>query len=174
MSYTIENTTQQDLDKACQLFDDAIAYQARKGFPQYKTNDRARVSKMIDKKQHFKIIIDNEIACVFGIILAEEILWGAREIGNAVYLQKIITNQEFKGRNLLSHVIEFAADYARDLDRPYVRLDTWDNNPRLEAYYVKHGFTVLDHVVHPAHPGVSENCWGGKAILMQYEVPVQS
>ena len=47
MNLQIAPTRLEDLNQACHLFDDAIAYQQRKGYPVYRTNDRTGVEQSI-------------------------------------------------------------------------------------------------------------------------------
>jgi len=170
LNWKITNTDMDDLDEACEMFDDAIAYQKGKNVPQYVTNDRARVAKMIKERMHYKMVIDGEIACVFGTSLEEKIVWRHRERGDAIYLNKIITKQKFKGLQLLKYVVKWAVEYAIQLDRSYVRLDTWNDNASLKSYYEKFGFAIVEPFLMPTDERLSPNCWGGRAVLMEIDV----
>ena len=66
-SYKIVNSDIKDLDFACYLFDEAIAYQKRKGYPEYRSNDRTGQETDIKNKQHFKLVVNDEIAAIFRI-----------------------------------------------------------------------------------------------------------
>ncbi len=161
-------TQAEDLDQACLIFDEAIAYQKRKGYPVYVSNDRQGVAESIKNGLHYKLLINNEIACVFNLAYADPVIWGEREIGDAVYLHRVITNQKFKGRRLFGNIMEWTLLHAKAKGLYRLRLDTWADNPDLENYYISFGFRVVGHATVPDTEEVSINCRGNQVVLMEY------
>ncbi|MDC8005673.1 hypothetical protein POV27_16565 [Aureisphaera galaxeae] len=170
MSIEITNTQLEDLDAACQIFDDAIAYQKRKGYPQYRSNDRKGVKQAIAEQLHYKLLVDGNLACVFNIVYNDKPIWRDKDADDAIFLHRVITAQEYKGKRLFGHIMKWAVDLAKSKKRPYLRMDTWDDNPNLVNYYKTFGFKVVEHFVAPYDPMVSPNCWGNKVVLLEYKI----
>ncbi|MEO1255607.1 MAG: GNAT family N-acetyltransferase, partial [Bacteroidota bacterium] len=53
------------------------------------------------------------------------------------------TNSKFRGRNLLSNLIEWVRTFADSQQKKFVRLDTVGNNHGLIKLYQNAGFTFL-------------------------------
>ncbi|MBX2829342.1 MAG: GNAT family N-acetyltransferase [Flavobacteriaceae bacterium] len=170
MSIEIVHSQWEDLDAACQIFDDAIAYQKQKGYPEYRSNDREGVKQAIADGMHYKMLIDGKLACVFNVVYNDRPIWRDKDQDDAIFLHRVITAQEFKGRRLFGQILEWAIDLAQSKNRPFVRMDTWDDNPNLVNYYKTFGFEVVEHFVAPYDPMVSPNCWGNKVVLLEYRI----
>jgi len=169
--YTITKTLKRDLDRACELFAGAITYQKARGYPQYLHTDRAGVKKAIEEGLHFKVMVGDEIAAVFNILFNDRIIWRHHEIGNAVYLHRIITNQKYKGNLLFEKIRDWAEEtLCKKHRRKVIRLDTWANNPNLIKYYERFGFEIIEYFTMPTTPELSSNHWGSDAVLMEYKV----
>ncbi|MEU6965077.1 GNAT family N-acetyltransferase [Streptomyces chrestomyceticus] len=69
---------------------------------------------------------------------------------SAVYVAKLITARQATGLKLGGRILDWVGSIARNQDRPWVRLDCWRDNTRLQDYYLREGF---DHVrtEAPAH-----------------------
>ena len=63
--YSIVNTEIKDLDFIYSLFDEAISYQKRKEYPVWAGYDKEVLKKDIKNKLQYKIVINNNIACIF-------------------------------------------------------------------------------------------------------------
>ena len=66
-AFKIINTTKQDLRFIYSLFEEAIAYQQRKNYPVWNGFDKDVLIKDVANKQQYKIVIDNQITCVFTV-----------------------------------------------------------------------------------------------------------
>ncbi|MCB9252337.1 MAG: GNAT family N-acetyltransferase [Flavobacteriales bacterium] len=170
MNPEILNTTPGDLDTVCQIFDAAIMYQKKNGYPQYLTNDRILIEELIKQKRHFKIMVDKRIACTFNYDLKDKAIWQERDKKNAVYLHRIITHPDFKGLKMMQYVLDWAMQFAIKHKLKHIRCDTWDNNDSLINYYKGFGFKIIDHITSPDSDEISINCRGNKVILLQITV----
>lgn len=166
-SYQILHSKPEDLDTLCRLFDEAIAYQKRKGYPEYRSNERETVAALIGEKLHFKLVIEGEIACVFNLSYDDSIVWRERHTGNSIYLHRVITNQQFKGQQLFGKVLDWTLQRAREEGMQYVRLDTWADNPSLVNYYQHFGLKFVEYFTMPVRDDLSVNCWGNRVILLE-------
>ena len=170
MNYTILASELADLDKACALYEDAIAFQKRKGYPQYRWDDRAAQKEYIETGRHFKVMIADEIAGIFNVQTTDEKVWRERDQGDAIYLHGVLVHSSFKGLGLFKKILDWVADYARAKEKAFVRLDTWANNPKLENYYKALGFQLIEHFQIPNTEDTPLNCRGNEVVLMEYPV----
>lgn len=83
---------------------------------------------------------DDIVAGYFSIALSDELIWGEKERGDAIYIHRICVNPDRKGNNLTMHILSWAYGYAMAAGRKFIRMDTWGDNQRLVSYYVTCGF----------------------------------
>lgn len=60
---------------------------------------------------------------------------------SALYVAKLITARRFAGQSLGGRILDWVGDRARERGLPWVRLDVWRSNTKLQNYYVAEGFT---------------------------------
>jgi ribosomal protein S18 acetylase RimI-like enzyme len=70
-------------------------------------------------------------------------IWEERNNDSAVYIHRIATNPEFRGQNLVGHILEWAKKFALENKKRFIRMDTVGENPGLINYYTKFGFDFL-------------------------------
>ncbi|MDO1514104.1 GNAT family N-acetyltransferase [Maribacter confluentis] len=105
--------------------------------------DRTMVVQEIDQKRQFKLLIDNTIACIWAITFSDPQIWGARNADTAIYIHRIATNPEFRGRNFVGSIVNWAKKYAALKQKRYIRLDTIGENNGLIRHYTTAGFDFL-------------------------------
>jgi ribosomal protein S18 acetylase RimI-like enzyme len=172
--YTIAQTDPSDLPVVFELFEAAIAYQKRHHYPAWKDFYQEIVDADMAARRQYKIILDGQIACIFTPMLSDQEIWRHHDDGNAVYLHRIITNPGFKGRRLFEQVLNWAAGFARQHGRTYIRMDTWARNPNLIAYYEGYGFRFFEHYTTPDSEEVPEQHRNINVVLLQLDVPERS
>jgi len=141
----IENSIIQDIDSIFALYKLATAFQKTK----FKDNiwpefDRNLVETEINEKRQFKLIIDNRVACVWAVTFEDPLIWKEKNEDPAIYIHRIATNPEFRGRNFVRSIVEWARIFAKKNKKQYIRLDTCGNNTALIRHYVNCGFTFLE------------------------------
>ncbi|MEO0041525.1 MAG: hypothetical protein RL329_973 [Bacteroidota bacterium] len=147
-AYSIENTTNTDMNFIYYLFESAIAYQQRKKTPVWKSYDKQVIQQDIDLKKQYKIVIDQQIACIFSICqddLLDRLIWREKDKRDAVYLHRIVVNPNFKGQKHFQKIFNWAIAYAQSKGLSHIRMDTWANNPEIIAYYQSFGFIFLEN-----------------------------
>lgn len=83
---------------------------------------------------------------------ADPRLWTSEEIAEpALYVHKLTVDRAYAGTGLGSALLDWAGEQAVQQGAKWLRLDAWSTNLRLQAYYLKHGFT---HVRTAADPEV--------------------
>ena len=142
----IVRSTTNDLETIFTLYDAAIAYQKAVSHLHWLPFERNRVEVEIDQGRQWKIMVDGQVACIFATAYADPEIWGERSDAPAVYLHRIVTNPAFRGRNFVFHIVQWAKEHGKNLDKKFVRLDTWSDNLRLKDHYLAAGFRFLGNV----------------------------
>ena len=169
----IKNTDIRDLDRVCQLWHDAIAFQKSKGYPEYLWDDRERQKQSILSGHHYKLTQGDNIIGVFNIQTSDKAIWRAMDQNNAIYLHGVLIDTKYKGQKLFQNILDWTVSYAKSHNKLFIRLDTWANNPPLENYYKQFGFEVIEEFQIPDCEGIPLNCRGNRVVLMQYTVQLK-
>lgn len=139
----ITNCTPADLDLIFAFYDDAIAYQKQVFGKHWLGFERAKVAAEIAEQRQWKIVVDNQVACIFLVTFRDSLIWQERDNDESLYLHRIVTHSNFRGRGFVKDIVEWARQYAPTIGKKFIRLDTWGDNQKLIDYYLKHGFTFL-------------------------------
>lgn len=140
----VENCTTNDIDEIFRLYKIASKYQKEKEkvvvWPTFK---RQLVEIEIAENRQWKLLIDNEIACVWATTFSDEQIWEEKNTDAAIYIHRIATNPNFRGKYFVATIVEWSKEYAIKNNKDFVRLDTLGNNVRLIEHYTKAGFRFL-------------------------------
>ena len=144
MKSEILNSTIQDIDEIFRLYNIATEYQKKKFsdnlWPKF---ERSLVEAEINERRQWKLVIDDTIACVWATAFSDPQIWEEKDKDPSVYIHRIATNPEFRGRNFVSEIVKWANTYAQQHNKSYIRLDTCGNNKKLINHYKKSGFDFL-------------------------------
>ena len=140
----IENSNLTDISEIFRLYKLATDFQKLK-FPdnQWPVFDKELINKEIIENRQFKLIINNEIACVWAITFSDAQIWEEKENNSSIYIHRIATNPEFRGQNFVQKIVNWAKEYAIDKNKEYIRMDTCGKNDRLINHYKRCGFDFL-------------------------------
>jgi ribosomal protein S18 acetylase RimI-like enzyme len=140
----IENSTTNDISEIFRLYRIASEYQKLKKtvvvWPEF---EMELVETEIAEGRQWKLIIEQEVACVWVITFSDEQIWEERNADAAIYIHRIATNPNFRGKNFVSIIVEWAKEYAKSIGKDFVRLDTLGNNVKLIEHYTNAGFNFL-------------------------------
>lgn len=140
----IENSVTEDIDQIFKLYKIASDYQrSKKSVVVWPDFDRTMVTKEIQENRQFKILIDDEVACVWAITFSDEQIWEERNVDAAIYIHRIATHPAFRGHNFVGTIVAWAREFAKTHQKRYLRLDTIGNNTRLIKHYTDAGFNFL-------------------------------
>ncbi|HRL72228.1 MAG TPA: GNAT family N-acetyltransferase [Flavobacterium sp.] len=153
---TFEASTINDIDSIFQFYDMAVEYQKTKFNKHWKGFERDLVEKEISENRQWKIIINNEIACVFAITFEDENIWKEKNSDKAVYFHRIATHPKFKGQHFVEKIVAWGRLFAKEKNLDYLRLDTWGDNTELIDYYQKCGFEFLG-ITTPDYTGLPKH-----------------
>lgn len=140
----IEKSNVNDLSIHMELYHQAITFQHALGHVNWiGFNDKA-VLEEIQAGQQYKIIVDGQVACVFLLTTSDPIIWQEKNKDAAIYIHRIATNPEYRGQNFVNKIIDYVKIIARKDHKAFIRMDTTAGNERLNRYYEKCGFTIVD------------------------------
>lgn len=71
---------------------------------------------------------------------------------DALYVHRMVVDDGFRGGELGSALLDWAARRARVVHRSWLRLDAWKSNPGLHQYYLDRGFSLVRIDDDPADP----------------------
>jgi ribosomal protein S18 acetylase RimI-like enzyme len=167
---TIKNSTTQDLKNIFTLYDYARKFQKIKGAVLWPEFNDSLIESEIAHNQQWKIVIDDQIACIWSSTFNDPEIWLERNADPAVYIHRIATNPAFRGRNLVNAIVVWAKGYARENGKKFVRIDTVGENKGLIDYYQKCGFDFLGLVQLEHTDGLPAHYHHAKVSLFQIEL----
>ena len=140
----INNVTITDIDQIYSFYRIASDYQKAKEkvivWPDFNRN---MVETEIAEHRQFKMLMNNEVVCIWAITFNDEQIWEERNRDSAINIHRIATNPDFRGRNFVSKIVDWAKEYAKEKGIQFIRLDTLGNNTRLIKHYKNAGFDFL-------------------------------
>ena len=139
----IENSLPTDIEEIFRLYGIASAYQKTKNVVVWPSFERQLVTTELAENRQWKLIIDNQIACVWAITFSDPEIWEERDLDAAIYIHRIATNPDFRGQNFVGILVDWAKKYAQNNNKNFVRLDTLGNNIKLIDHYTSAGFNFL-------------------------------
>ena len=134
------NAEVSDIDDIFRLYDQAIEFQKKVFDKNWLGFDRILVETEIAEKRLWKLVDEERTACIFSIAYSDPIIWGERSHESAMYIHRIVTNPEFRGRAYVKSITAWAINHANELGLRFVRMDTWGDNQKLINYYQDCGF----------------------------------
>ena len=164
------NSTTDDLKTIFKLYDAAIAHQKAVSHLHWLPFDTEMVKKEINEARQWKIMVDGQIACVFVTAYTDPAIWGEKDRDPSVYIHRIVTNPDFRGRNFVGAIVDWAKQHCRNLDKKFLRLDTWAENLKLKEVYLRNGFQFLGNAA-PADPTSLPSHYSG-IVLGYYEIEI--
>jgi GNAT superfamily N-acetyltransferase len=139
----IKNSTIADISEIFRLYKIATDFQKTRFTVHWPEFDRTLIETEIAENRQWKLIIDDTIACVWATTFTDPQIWEERNNDPAIYMHRIATNPQFRGQNLVAHIVAWAKLYALANNKMFIRMDTVGDNPGLINYYSKCGFDFL-------------------------------
>lgn len=137
---TIDTANKYDIKNIYELYEMATAFQKTVFEKQWEGFEQSLIEKEIDENRLWKIYKDNEIVCVFTINFTDKLFWGEKDNQPSIYIHRIALNDNFRGQNVMSKIIDWAKKYCFENEKQFIRMDTWGGNTKLIDYYKKCGF----------------------------------
>lgn len=166
----IENSSLDDLTIIFECYRIATAYMKAKNQVAWPEFSRVMIVDEIKNKQQWKILIDDQIACIWATTLSDELIWGKENVKPALYIHRIATHPDFRGQKLVKKIVNWADDFCIKHDLKYIRLDTVGKNEGLIHHYTKLGFDFLGIYHLENTDGLPEHYNAADVCLFQREV----
>ncbi len=133
-----------DLSDVMWLLDLRVAWLAERGLDQWSTSGGWR-PKMLRSIQAGEVWIAHDkefpVATVTLSRGGDADFWTAEELtDDAVYLSKLATNPDYKGKRIGATVLAWARNHAARIPVSVLRLDAWRSNSELHQYYLSQGW----------------------------------
>ncbi len=139
----ITNSNTADIPEIFRLYGHATAFQKTKKCVQWPEFSLELVSNEIAENRQWKIMIGQEVACVWAVTYEDPEIWGEKDADKAMYIHRIATNPEFRGQHLVEQIVTWSKAYAHENKLDYIRMDTVGENLGLISHYKKCGFQFL-------------------------------
>jgi ribosomal protein S18 acetylase RimI-like enzyme len=166
----IINATIEDFEALMALYDDAIAHQKAVSNLVWKGFDEAMVLNEILENRQWKIMIGDKIACIFMVAFQDPAIWDEKDKDSAIYLHRISTNPNFRGRGFVKIITDWAKQYATAHKIDYIRLDTWQANQKLHQIYRNAGFRYVGIKEITPSANLPKHYWGVQLGLFEIKV----
>ena len=167
---TIQNSIKEDIGTIFQLYDAATDLQKKLAPKHWKGFDRKLIEKEIDEKRHWKIMDEGQLACTFATTFNDAVIWGEKNDQPALYIHRIATHHDFRGRSYVNRIVEWAEEFARANGKDFIRMDTGSGNQRLNDYYIRCGFEYLGIVQMGDAGDLPEHYQNGSFSLFEMQV----
>ncbi len=162
----ILNSQLTDLSKIFELYGIATEYMKLKNQVAWPVFSEELITTEIEEGHQWKIEIENEIACIWATTLEDKLIWGSKN-EPSIYIHRIAVNPDFRGKNYVGTIVDWAKQYGRNNNLLYIRLDTVGLNKGLIAHYQKHGFEFLGAEELVNTDGLPDHYNKGKVCLFQ-------
>lgn len=139
----IINSESKDIETIFTLYDQAVSFQKTRFDKHWLDFDRNMVQHEIEEGRQWKIMEGNEVVCIFAIAYEEPYIWKEKNGDPSIYIHRIVTNPLHRGKGYVKSIIEWARDHALQMNKKFIRMDTWGDNDALINYYTKCGFEFL-------------------------------
>jgi|ERR1700756_5182772 len=168
--FTIEKSLRYDLEIILGIYRDAVKYQKEKGYNLWPEFEKSLIEKEIQEQRHYKIIQNDKIACVFSILYNDPIIWKEKDKDPAIYLHRIATNINFKGKGMMQLITDWAYKHAAQHNKKHIRMDTWSDNENLKSYYLNFGFIHMGQVNLQKNNELPSHYWGSTLSLFEIKI----
>jgi len=139
----ILNSTPEDMATIMALYDAAIEHQKKVFDKHWQPFDPQMIATEIREKRQWKMVIDQQVVCIFAITYNDPAIWKEKDLDPAIYLHRIVTHPSHRGKFFVKDIIVWAKAFGRKQGKKFIRMDTFGDNQKLIDYYVACGFNFL-------------------------------
>ncbi|MEO6686222.1 MAG: GNAT family N-acetyltransferase [Dyadobacter sp.] len=163
----IQNADQADIEEIISLYHQATEYQKSVAKKHWKGFEREMIINDIEGKNQWKIIVDDVITCIFCTSFSDPLIWAEKNSDPAVYLHRIATRPDFRGKGFMKQIVNWTTDFAFQNNKKFIRMDTGSGNDKLNNYYIRCGFDFLGTTTLSQTKGLPEHYKDGTSSLFQ-------
>ena len=107
----IENSKLTDIPKIFELYRIATDYMKSKNQVYWPEFPKELIINEIEENRQWKLLINEQIACIWATTLNDELIWGNENKIPSIYIHRIATNPVFRGQNLVGQLISWDTDH---------------------------------------------------------------
>lgn len=133
----------EDLPHIFELYQMATDFQNKRSVVAWPNFEQELIKKEIKENRQWKMVINSEIACVWATAESDPYIWEEKNSDPAIYIHRISTKSNFRGRNLVKKIVEWCRKHAQEKNKKFIRMDTVGKNIGLINHYKKCGFEYL-------------------------------
>ena len=148
-----------DFDAVMQLLTAARRWHIQNGLDVWKAFDPALIAADIEAGGIFVARLGDAVCGAVTLIEHDLLVWGTDQ-KHALYVHRLVSSRQAVGRGIGAAILRWAQDVARQRGKACLRLETWDTNRKLRAYYEKQGFRHIRDVFFPSDSPVPEDYRG--------------
>ena len=160
----------EDINTIFDLYDKASEFQKTKSEKFWQKFDESLIKTEIRENRLWKILEEDEIACIFSIAHSDPLIWGEKAGERSLYIHRIVTNPLFRGLGYVKKIIEWAQEFSRKFGKKFIRIDTWSDNQKLIDYYQNCGFNFIRTVTPQNTDKLPKHYAGINLSLLEIEV----
>lgn len=164
------NSNLEDFEEIFKLYDAAIEFQKTKFDKSWLPFDRKMTETEIREGRHWKILVDDQMACIFSVTFRDPLIWKERDNDLSIYIHRIVTNPDYRGNSYAVKITDWARKYTKEIGKKFIRMDTWGDNQKLIDYYVNCGFNFLGVVTPTVTPELPKHYEGISLGLFEIEL----
>lgn len=131
------------VDLVLEMYEQAREIQRRHEIVIWPDFPREMIESDMAEGRLWALTENDAIACIWTICFNDPLIWGSRDNDPSIYIHRIATHPDFRGRMLVKDLLEWAENYGRQQERKFIRLDTVGNNRKLISHYRACGFDFL-------------------------------
>jgi len=169
MQIQVANSQPSDLDMIFDFYEMAIAHQKKVFNKHWQGFSKELVETEIAENRQYKILVNDEVACVFAVTFNDQLIWGDRD-HDAIYIHRIVTHPDFRGLSFVKEIITWARAFAAENHLKFIRMDTWADNEKLLEYYTSCGFNYVGVVTMEKTDGLPKHYEGISLSLFEIEI----
>jgi mannose-6-phosphate isomerase-like protein (cupin superfamily) len=171
--YQIIHAGDPDLPEIYRLFEEAISFQRQHNYTGWHSYNKDFIRAEVQQKALYKLVSNDGIVCIFSVCYSDPLIWRQMEAGDAMYLHRIVLNQQFKGLKVFEKILHWAISICQRQELKQVRLDTWADNEKIIAYYKSYGFSFVENYTTPGTTDLPEQHRNLKVALLALPVTDQ-
>ena len=164
------NATNDDIPIVIALYEEGSEFQKRAFGKGWQVIDTGRLETEIEERRLWKIDEPDGTACVFSVAYSDPILWRDLNADPAMYLHRIVTNPDFRGRGYVTKITNWSRAHASANGLRYVRLDTWEENGKLVDLYLSNGYRYVRTVEVTESDGAPKHYVGNRISLFEIDL----
>lgn len=139
----IENCNSNEIVSIMELYEAARTLQKERKMVVWPYFEPEFIQREVDESRQWKISLRQTIVCNWAVTFEDKQIWEERDAGNSIFIHRIACHPQYRGNRYIDSIVGWAIEYAKGMNKRYVRLDTLGNNAKLIQHYKSAGLKFL-------------------------------